>query len=32
MNPQSPPLTIGGTGMKESEDLDILAVTLYYDF
>ena len=26
-NPQSPSLTIGGTGMKESDDLVILGVT-----
>ena len=27
MHPQSPPLTIGGTVLKESDDLDILGVT-----
>ena len=27
MHPQSPPLTIDGTGLKESVDLDILGVT-----
>ena len=27
MHPQSPPLTIGGTVLKESDDLDILEVT-----
>ena len=27
MHPQSPPLTIGGTVMKESDDLGILGVT-----
>ena len=27
MHPQSPPLTIGGTVLKESDDLIILAVT-----
>ena len=27
MHPQSQPLTIGGTVMKESDDLDILGVT-----
>ena len=26
MHPQSPPLTIGGTVLKESDDLDILGV------
>ena len=29
MHPQSPALTIGGTVLKESEDLAILGVTLY---
>ena len=28
MHPQSPPLTIGGTVMKESDDLVVLVVTL----
>ena len=28
MHPQSPPLTIDGTVLKESDDLDILGVTL----
>ena len=28
MHPQSPPLTIGGTVMQESDDFDILGVTL----
>ena len=28
MHPQPPPLTIYGTGLKESDDLDILGVTL----
>ena len=27
MHPQSPPLTIGGTALKESDDLVILGVT-----
>ena len=27
MHPQSPPLTIGGTVLKESDDLDILGLT-----
>ena len=27
MHPQSPPLTIDGTVLKESDDLDILGVT-----
>ena len=27
MHPQSPPLTIGGTTLKESDDLVILGVT-----
>ena len=27
MHPQSPPLTIGGTVLKESDDVDILGVT-----
>ena len=27
MHPQSPPLTISGTVLKESDDLDILGVT-----
>ena len=27
MNPESPPLTIDGTVLKESDDLDILGVT-----
>ena len=27
MNPQSPPLTIGGTVLKESDDLVILGMT-----
>ena len=27
MHHQSPPLTIDGTGLKESDDLDILGVT-----
>ena len=27
MHPQSPPLTIGGTVLKESDDLAILGVT-----
>ena len=27
MHPQSPPLTVGGTVLKESDDLDILGVT-----
>ena len=27
MHPQSPPLTIGGTVLKESDDMDILGVT-----
>ena len=27
MHPQSPPLTIGGTVLEESDDLDILGVT-----
>ena len=27
MHPQSPPLTNGGTGLKESDDLVILGVT-----
>ena len=27
MHPQSPPLTIGGTVLKESDDIDILGVT-----
>ena len=27
MQPQSPPLTLGGTVLKESDDLDILGVT-----
>ena len=27
MHPQSPPLTIGGTVLKKSDDLDILGVT-----
>ena len=27
MHPQSPPLTIGGTGLNESDDLVILGVT-----
>ena len=27
MHPQSPPLTVGGTVLKESVDLDILGVT-----
>ena len=27
MHPQSPPLTIGGTVLKESDDLVILGVT-----
>ena len=27
MQPQSPPLTIGGTVQNESDDLDILVVT-----
>ena len=27
MHPQSPPITIGGTVLKESDDLDILGVT-----
>ena len=30
MHPQSPPLTIGGTVLKESVDLDIVGVT--FDF
>ena len=30
MHPQSPPLTIGGTVLKESDDLVILGVT--FDF
>ena len=30
MHPQSPPLTIDGTVLKESDDLDILGVT--FDF
>ena len=29
MHPQSPPLTIGGTELKESDDLVILGVTFY---
>ena len=29
MHPQSPPLTIDGTVLKESDDLDILGVTFY---
>ena len=29
MHPQSPPLTIGGTALKESDDLVILGVTFY---
>ena len=29
MHPQSPPLTIDGTALKESDDLDILGVTFY---
>ena len=29
MHPQSPPLTIGGTVLKESEDLVVLGVTFY---
>ena len=28
MHPQSPPLTIGGTVLKESEDLFILGVSI----
>ena len=28
MHPQSPPLTIGGTVLKESDDLVILGVTI----
>ena len=27
MHPQPPPFTIGGTVMKESDDLDVLGVT-----
>ena len=27
MHPQSPPLTIGGTVLKESDDLDALGMT-----
>ena len=27
MHPQSPPLTIDGTVLKESDDLDVLGVT-----
>ena len=30
MHPQSPPLTIGGTGLKQSYDLDRLGVTFDY--
>ena len=30
MHPQSPPLTIGGTVLKESDDLVIFGVTLDY--
>ena len=30
MHPQSPPLTIGGTALKESDDLVILGVTFYF--
>ena len=30
MHPQSPPLTIGETVLKESDDLDLLGVT--FDF
>ena len=30
MNPRSPPLTIGGTVLKESDDLVILGVTFDY--
>ena len=29
MHPQSPPLTIGGTVLKKSDDLVILGLTLY---
>ena len=29
MHPQSPPLTIGRTVLKESDDIDILGVTIY---
>ena len=29
MHPQSPPLTIGGTVLKKSDDLVILGVTFY---
>ena len=29
MHPQSPPLTIGGTELKESDDLVILELTFY---
>ena len=28
MHPQSPPITIGRTVLKESDDLDILGVTI----
>ena len=30
MNPKSPPLTIGGTVLQESDDLVILGVTFDY--
>ena len=30
MHPQSPPLTIVGTVLKESDDLDILGVTFVF--
>ena len=30
MLPQSPPLNIGGTALKESDDLVILEVTFYF--
>ena len=31
MHPQSPPLTIGGTVLKESDDLGILGMTFVQD-
>ena len=30
MHPQSPPLTIGGTMLKESDDLDILRIVIQF--
>ena len=30
MHPHSPPLTIGGTMLKESDDLDILRIVIQF--